>query len=167
MTVENNDVSMRSDLNADSGNALKIVKCLLSQQKVGVLATVNAEGRPHTSIVGFAASEDLKNLYFGTPRATLKFRNLLVNANVSLLIDNRQNLSTDFGEAAALTCSGCASCSGEEPDQNGLRLLLEKHPELAGFFHSPTCRIVRIAISRYNLVLKFQEVTEICMNSTE
>jgi nitroimidazol reductase NimA-like FMN-containing flavoprotein (pyridoxamine 5'-phosphate oxidase superfamily) len=77
---------------------IETVKKLLFGQRLAVLATV-CENRPYTSIVGFAAEPDMKTLYFGTPQATLKVRNISNNPAVSLLIDNRQNAGGDFSLA--------------------------------------------------------------------
>ncbi|PKL46826.1 MAG: hypothetical protein CVV42_15090 [Candidatus Riflebacteria bacterium HGW-Riflebacteria-2] len=135
------------------------VKELLFAQRLGILATVNDDS-PYTSIVGFAAEPDMKSIYFGTPRATLKLRNIQSNPAVSLLIDNRQNLGSDFSIAAALTCVGGAKIlSGEETDR-ARDLLSERHPELRDFFASPTCALVKISICKFSLVRNFQEVTE-------
>ena len=147
-----------SDKNSDNNRVRETLINLLNQQKVGVLATLSCD-KPYTSIVGFAISEDLKAIYFGTPLATLKYKNILENSNTCLLIDNRQNLGTDFSEAAAVTCIGKASIASNN-DCLGKELLIKKHPELKTFFSSPTCRIVKISISKYSLVKRFQEVTE-------
>lgn len=132
---------------------------LLQQQKLGVLATTAAD-TPHTSIVAFACSIDQKNVYFGTPIATLKFRNIEQNARVVLLIDNRQNLAEDFSEAAAVSCVGKAAILKEQQREEACTLLSLKHPELKHFFTAPTCALISISVEKYSLVVRFQEVIE-------
>lgn len=132
---------------------------LLQQQKLGVLATTIAD-TPHTSIVAFACSTNQKMVYFGTPIATIKFRNIEQNPRVELLIDNRQNLSRDFSEAAAVSCVGKATILKEQAREEGCVMLSAKHPELAHFFAAPTCALISISIEKYSLVVRFQEVIE-------
>lgn len=152
--------SITSDESIASKKATNTAKILLQKQKVGVLATICFD-KPYTSIVGFSVTDDLKAIYFATPMATLKYKNLLSNSNVSLLIDNRQNLGTDFSEAAAITCIGKALNQEGEEKEFGRDLLIEKHPELINFLNSPTCKILKIGVSKYSIVTRFQEVTEI------
>jgi len=45
---------------------------LFTSQKLAVLSTQH-QGQPHASLIAFAASDDLKELFFATRRATLKF----------------------------------------------------------------------------------------------
>lgn len=159
--------SPRNDLSDfEYAKTMEIVRQLLNEQKVGILATINSN-KPYTSIVGFAATDDLKTIYFGTPVATLKFRNIQDNPNVSILIDNRKNLGSDFSKAAALTCMGIASSEDDSPDHLGINHLINRHPELKTFFNSPSCKIIKICVSKYSLVLRFQEVTEIDMETSK
>lgn len=136
------------------------VRDLVFNQRLGILATVS-DNRPYTSIVGFATEPDMKSLYFGTPQATLKLRNLQQNPAVSLLIDNRQNLGSDFSIAAALTCVGDAQTLSVPERNRAVELLSDRHPELRDFFASPTCALVKISVCKFSLVRKFQEVTEL------
>ena len=81
-------------LNPTTKEALRReIKALLSEQRLGVLST-HYEGQPYASLVAFVASSDLGNLFFATPRATRKYRNLSHDDRASFLIDNRQNLPT-------------------------------------------------------------------------
>ncbi|MGM0599393.1 MAG: pyridoxamine 5'-phosphate oxidase family protein [Candidatus Rifleibacteriota bacterium] len=152
--------SNKNTLNFETATTEEIIRFLLFQQKTGILATIDND-KPYTSVVGFATTPDIKELYFGTPEATLKYQNILSNPNVAMLIDNRQNLGSDFSNAAALTVMGTVKKSGEEEINKGRNLLIKRHPELKTFLNSPTCRIVKIMVSKYSLVLRFQEVSEL------
>lgn len=140
-------------------DARSTIKELLRDQKTGVLATCNKD-IPHNSVVGFAVSEDLKFIYFATPIATIKYANLKQNPNVELLVDNRKNLAEDFNAAAAVSCVGKACCIDDD-NSVAQHMMLQRHPELETFFKSPTCAIIEIKISKYSLVTRFQDVTEI------
>ena len=152
--------SNKNTLNFATATTEEIIKFLLFQQKTGVLATIDND-KPYTSVVGFAATPDIKELYFGTPEATLKYQNILENPNVAMLIDNRQNLGSDFSNAAALTVMGKVKKSDAEEIVKGRNLLVKRHPELKTFLNSPTCRIVKIEVSKHSLVIRFQEVSEL------
>jgi len=53
-----------------------------------VLAT-SREGRPHCSLMAYFSDGNAEWIYMVTHRATTKYKNLLSNAQVSLLVDNR------------------------------------------------------------------------------
>lgn len=143
---------------------IHVLKELLNQQKLGVLATTVAD-TPHTSIVAFVCSADQRFIYFGTPIATLKFRNIEQNAQVELLIDNRQNLASDFSQAAAVSCIGQAKILKENEREEAFSLLSARHPELSHFFTAPTCALIKINMVKYSLVVRFQEVIEFNMTT--
>jgi nitroimidazol reductase NimA-like FMN-containing flavoprotein (pyridoxamine 5'-phosphate oxidase superfamily) len=133
---------------------------LLQSQKLAVLATHKA-GRPYTSLVAFASTEDLKQLIFATTRSTRKYANLIQDPRVALLIDNRSNQDSDIHAAAAVTATGEAD---EVPvaERKGLEhIYLAKHPHLKDFVSSPSCALIRIKANTYYLVRKFQHVLEL------
>ncbi len=143
---------------------LEDIRTLFHNQKLAVLST-SLSGHPYTTLVGFAATEDLRRIIFATTRATRKFANLTADARVSLLIDNRTNQSEDFRTAMAVTALGRASEIA--PDERGtiLALYLLKHPHLRDFVSSPSCALCSIAVSRYCMVHRFQNVVEITIES--
>ena len=57
---------------------------LFESQNLGVLATHHS-GQPYASLVAFYATEDLRHLFFVTPKATRKFENLKADSRVALL----------------------------------------------------------------------------------
>ena len=59
------------------------VRELFETQKLAVLST-QREGQPYTTLVAFAASSDLENLYFATTRATRKYANLSADSRVAM-----------------------------------------------------------------------------------
>jgi nitroimidazol reductase NimA-like FMN-containing flavoprotein (pyridoxamine 5'-phosphate oxidase superfamily) len=141
-------------------DALAGIKELLSEQKLGVLATCQG-GEPHASIIGFAARDDLRRIFFVTPRASRKYRNLAQSGRAALLIDSRSNQLADFHEACAVTANGSVEePRGEERDE-ALRLFLERHSHLADFARSPSCALFAIDVVSYRFVNRFQTVTEI------
>ena len=137
----------------------KIVAELLDSQQLAVLAT-SQQGQPYTSLVAFAYSADLRRLTFATTRATRKFANLLAEPRVSMLIDNRSHGSSDFRQAMAVTAFGRAlEVSGNEK-QLLIEEYLRRHPALREFVSAPTCALLQVAVERYALVRRFQDVVE-------
>ncbi len=53
---------------------LEDIRTLFHNQKLAVLST-SLSGHPYTTLVGFAATEDLRRIIFATTRATRKFAN--------------------------------------------------------------------------------------------
>lgn len=135
------------------------IRHLLDSQGLAVLAT-SAGGHPYTTLVGFAAAGDGRELYFVTHRATRKFANLSGDDRVSLLIDNRSNRAEDFRRAAALTAFGRAREVPAPQRAAALELFLAKHPLLREFAMAPGSALCRVAVQRYSLVQRFQEVVE-------
>jgi len=70
--------------------AVDTLRTLLKTQPLAVMVTQQG-GHPYTSLVAFAASEDLRRIVFVTSRATTKYRNLFDAPCVSLLIDSRSD----------------------------------------------------------------------------
>jgi hypothetical protein len=83
-----------------------------------------------------------------TNRNTRKYRNILANNNVSLLIDSRTNKSNDVSTAIAVTAVGTAH--DETDHQGGLySVFLEKHPQLNKFIDDPDTAMIVVKVSQY------------------
>jgi nitroimidazol reductase NimA-like FMN-containing flavoprotein (pyridoxamine 5'-phosphate oxidase superfamily) len=136
------------------------IRKLFDSQRLAVLAT-HRGGQPYTSLVAFAASEDLGRLLFATTRATRKFANLSADARVSLLVDNRTNRTADFRRAMAVTGVGRAREVEGIDRAASLELYLRKHPHLEDFVAAPTCALLQVAVEAYYAVTRFQHVVEL------
>ena len=137
----------------------EILRELFASQKLAVLGT-HQGGQPYGSLVAFAVSPDLKNLFFATTRATRKFANLQADSRVSMVLDNRSNRVIDFRKAVAATALGRAKEVRGEERKRLAKIYLAKHPHLKDFIASPTCALVRIRVEVYYLVWRFQNVFE-------
>lgn len=136
------------------------IRKLLQSQKLAVLAT-NNQGQPYTSLVAFAATDDLQEIYFATSRTTRKYANLTDDSRVSMLIDSRSNQVSDFHQAVAATIIGQASEPEQSERDSLVRLYLNKHPHLQDFLSSPNSAMLRIRVKTFYLVSKFQKVMEL------
>ena len=139
--------------------AYEMLKTLLTSQRLAVVATV-MQGRPYTSLVAFAASEDLRRIVFCTARATTKYRNLSEEPNVSVLIDSRTHSVEDFATGAAVTAIGKASELPESIVGPAIERFLRKHPHLEVFVRSPSTALCSVEVEKYYLVTRFQHVVE-------
>lgn len=136
------------------------LKELLSSQNLAVLSTHQA-GQPYASLVAFVVTEDLKYLFFVTPKTTRKFANLSADCRVAMLINSSQNQAADFHQALSVTAIGSAEEISGEEKKKYLQLYLARHPHLQDFAKSPTCALVRITAQSYYLVKNFQNVMEL------
>jgi heme iron utilization protein len=133
---------------------------LFSTQRLAVLATQH-EGQPYASLIAFAASDDLKELLFATPRATRKFAYLQATPRIALLIDSRLNEDADIHGAIAAIVLGTAAEVPLEEREPALQRYLAKHPHLEEFAQSPSTALVRVTMETYYVVSRFQEVMEL------
>ena len=150
-------------MNEDRGH-MEILRELLETQLLGVLGT-QREGEPYTSLVGFVVTPDLKQLLFATGRATRKLTNLSADSRASILVDNRRNRVSDFTEASAATAVGVVQEIGGDDRPELEMLFLAKHPHLESFLRSPSCVFLRLQVSVYMVVTRFQHVVELHIDS--
>jgi uncharacterized pyridoxamine 5'-phosphate oxidase family protein len=125
----------------------ELLREVVSTQYFAVLNTID-HGLPHSNLVSFAATEDLKSLVFVTGRNRRKYRNVQDNHNVSLLIDNRTNRPSDTSQATAIAAIGIAR---EETDNRSLLrdIFLARHPQLRHFVEAPDSAIMLVTIRKY------------------
>lgn len=137
---------------------------LLEFQRLAVLST-HCQGQPYASLVAFAASLDLKEFYFATPKTTRKYANLKADSRVALLIDSRTNQAADIHRAMAATAVGKAWEVAGEERKKVLDYYLSRHPHLEEFSKSPSCAVIRITVETFYVVERFQKVMELHIKS--
>lgn len=129
-------------------------------QRHAVLATV-LNDQPHASLVAFALTPDCRGLLFATPTRTTKYRNMLKNSRVSLVVDNRENSQADYLGAEACTILGRAREVRRKQARTVLAgVLARKHPALREFINTPTTALMLVKIERCLHIGRFQTVTE-------
>lgn len=136
-----------------------LIRNLFASQNLAVLATQSQE-QPYASLVAFVATNDLKCLYFVTPKTTRKFANLVINPQVAVLVNSSTNQTADFHRAISVTAVGEAEEITAADREQLLPLYLAKHPYLVEFAKSPTSALVRVTVRSYYLVKNFQKVLE-------
>lgn len=133
---------------------------LCISQKLAVVST-QSEGQPYASLVAFAASDDLRHIFFVTARTTRKFANLTKDARVAVLINSSVNRESDFHDAVSVTVTGTAEEIEDAERNKVLTLYLSKHPYLEDFAQAPTCAVIRVTTKSYYMVKNFQTVMEL------
>jgi hypothetical protein len=135
---------------------------LLDSQRVGVLAT-HYMNTPHQSLIAYIHSENLREIFFVTPRYTRKVEAMSSDPYVALIVDNRQNVEKDFDACIAVTAKGIVEELPTHPQPPFLSRYLRKHPYLEEFAVSPSCCYFRIQVKSYTLVSSFQRVEELIL----
>jgi heme iron utilization protein len=146
----------------------KVQKGLLSMERLrafdsepfAVLATEGREG-PYVSLVACAFAEDGTTLLVATPRKSRKFRNLVINREVAVLIDRRPGKSQEAltdGEALSLTGAAVPVRRGEDRWEELCRVYLDKHPGLEEFLRSKSTALVAITVEEAVCVSRFEEL---------
>jgi uncharacterized pyridoxamine 5'-phosphate oxidase family protein len=130
--------------------AKELLRQTVGAQRFAVLSTLSDQ-QPYSNLLAFAASDDLRHIIFATNRYTQKYRNILSNDRVALLIDTQRNNPSDFIEAMAITALGVAGeITGDESGKL-MQSYLDKHPSLGEFLQRPDVAIIRVLVTDYIL----------------
>ena len=133
----------------------KDIRDLIKLNNVCVLATVS-EGKPHCSLMSYAADIDSREIYMITQRETKKYRNLEGNQSVSLLIDTRQTDSKN--QIKALTITGTFQSSIDENKKSNIKIsLLKINPNLKEFIDDPSSEIIIVQVKAVQLLDDIKE----------
>lgn len=135
------------------------IRNLFAVTRLAVLAT-DDDGSPYTSLVAFAASDNLREIYFATSKETRKYHYLKANCRVAFLVDNRSETGGDFREGIAVTILGMATELHNAERESALASYVANLPDLADFVSSPTCALFRATVSSYSLVEEFEKISE-------
>lgn len=129
---------------------LEQMKSLARERNICVLAT-DAGGKPYCSLMAYATDKACEEIYMATHRLTKKYRNLLENPAVSLLIDSRENAPRR--RVAALTVEGTFHhIQDNDKEKHARELLLTAHPHLADFLSHEDAVILCIKIGAFLLL---------------
>lgn len=139
------------------------IRQVLDSRKVAVLATQGPE-YPHACLVAFAATDDLRHLYFVTRRPTRKFENMKHDNRVMLLVDNRSNSEKDFDNSTVITGRGKAVPVSCDAAREMLPFYLNRHPRLEAFARHESSVLVKVEIDSYAVVTRFQKLTVLEMD---
>lgn len=115
----------------------KLVVDFIASQILGVVSTVNKEGRPESALVAVTEAENM-NLIFGTANTSRKYHNLKNNPSVAITIGN------DVDEAITVQYEGVVEeLSGEEMERCR-DLHIKKNPRAAKYAEKPEQRWFKV-----------------------
>lgn len=128
------------------------VKELLINNNLCVLCTTNG-AIPYCSLMTYALSDDYKIVYMVTVRHSRKYKNLLENSTVSLLVDNRQKIACLSNEkVASVTFEGLHKPLDFEETAHVHDYLMANHLELKEILNNVDCVIFGIALKSFLLL---------------
>jgi nitroimidazol reductase NimA-like FMN-containing flavoprotein (pyridoxamine 5'-phosphate oxidase superfamily) len=132
---------------------LERMKGLAREKDICVLATVSGS-KPHCSLMAYATDDNCLEFYLVTHRHTAKYRNLMENPNVSLLIDTREeHQGAGRPHGKALTVSGTFEPITEGKKREAVRArLLERHPHLRDFMNDADAEPLCIKVTSFLLL---------------
>ena len=132
---------------------LEKMKTLARRRDMCVLATVG-NGIPHCSLMAYVTDENCHEIYMVTDKNSQKYKNLMENPAVSLLIDTREeHTGPRQREAKAMTVNGVFQEMANDKEIVTIRKkLLERHPHLQTFFDNPQARLLSIKIKSFLLL---------------
>ena len=138
-------------------NTEKEIQRALDTSQFATLAT-QSDGQPHASLMAFTPIDGIRHLIVATYRNTLKFRNLISDGRVAMLIDNRFESESTKHRNLVLTAHGIASEVPSRDYKAAEQAYLARHSNLDAFLASPECVLLRIAVSAYEVVSSTDDV---------
>lgn len=131
------------------------MKTLAKQRDMCVLATVAGQ-KPYCSLMAYVTDENCEEIYMVTHKNTTKYKNLMQNPAVSLLIDTREK--SPRHRAKALTVQGVFGKIEKVAKRKQVAAkLLQRHPHLDSFLKHPEAEIFCVKISSFLLLDGLQE----------
>jgi nitroimidazol reductase NimA-like FMN-containing flavoprotein (pyridoxamine 5'-phosphate oxidase superfamily) len=126
------------------------MKALAKQKDMCVLATVAGQ-KPYCSLMAYVTDNNCEEIYMVTHKNSTKYKNLMQNPAVSLLIDTREK--SPRSAAKALTVEGIYSKIEDlEKRKQVAARLLQAHPHLDGFMQHPNADVICIKIRSFLLL---------------
>lgn len=126
------------------------MKALAKQKNMCVLATV-ADQKPYCSLMAYITDDNCEEIYMVTHKNSTKYKNLMQNPAVSLLIDTREK--SPPSEAKALTVEGVFNkIETAKKRRQVAAKLLQAHPHLETFMQHPAADVFCVRISSFLLL---------------
>jgi heme iron utilization protein len=136
----------------------KYIEDILQNCRLAVLAT-EAHGQPHASLIAITPLQGLRQIIFATYRNTRKFKNIVHNDRVAILIQGEHPDSSNQQKGFALTGFGNTQEIGISELEDAMHAHLERHPDLVNFLNSGDLALIRIKIEEYQVVRGIDDVT--------
>ena len=127
----------------------------------GCFAVLAAEGdgQPHASLIAITPVEGFRQLIFATYRSTNKYRNLLHNCKVAVLIEIGDPVNSGHDKDFVLTAYGNALEIDSAENEAELNAHLMRHPDLEMFLRSKDCALIRVTLEKFQLVHGIDDIS--------
>lgn len=128
---------------------LKKVEEILATNNLCVLCTFGGD-KPHCSLMIYVPGDDLRILYMVSFRESRKYKNLLKNPRVSVLVDTRQDFSSR-GDAniTSITFEGIYETVPQDKMEQLKKHLNTKNPGLSEIINNPASVLLGIRLKSY------------------
>lgn len=128
------------------------VEKILRENTLCVLCT-ESSGHPYCSLMTYTIKDDLSILYMLSTQESRKYKNLLLNPNVSLLVDTRQRTTTlTDNKITAITFEGTYEPLPDDTVKQITADLNRNHAELNALLESPNCILFGIRLKSFLLL---------------
>jgi nitroimidazol reductase NimA-like FMN-containing flavoprotein (pyridoxamine 5'-phosphate oxidase superfamily) len=131
------------------------IKALVREKNICVLATVAGQ-KPYCSLMAYVSDDNCEEIYMVTHKNTNKYKNLIQNPSISILIDSREQ--SPRSQAKALTVEG-RFCKINEKEKRTqiVAKLLKTHAHLKEFMQDPQAEIICVKINSFLFLNGLQE----------
>ena len=109
-----------------------------------VLATSQGQ-EPHASLMAYLPEDQGRMIYLITSAETVKYRNIMANPQVSLLIDDRRAGEADR-RVRALTVGGVCTPAPEAEQEELKARFARRLPHLAGITADPAATVLMVMV---------------------
>ena len=142
------------------------IEDVLKLNKFAVLAT-EGDGQPHASLIAITPIGDFRQLIFATYRNTRKYRNLVHNSKVAVLIESREINMKDLQKSIVLTIIGHTEEISIAENEAAFQEHLKRHPEMESFMRSSDCALILVIAQSYQVVYGIDDIRWITADELE
>lgn len=127
------------------------VEGVVQTSRFAVLAT-EGNGQPHMSLIAITPFRNFRQLIFATYRNTLKYRNIVNNSKVAVLIESGNVNMRNLNEGSVLTIIGRTEEISTQEKEAAYKAHLKRHPEMKSFMLSSDCVLIMVIAESYQIV---------------
>ncbi|MDF1539796.1 MAG: pyridoxamine 5'-phosphate oxidase family protein [Candidatus Thorarchaeota archaeon] len=130
---------------------------MLDSQRVCVLSTIGPK-EPYSCLMSFDITRELNTIFFATKRARRKYRNIVHDSRVSLVVDNRDNDNFDLMGTKVVTVIGLATDYNGSEKTRYIHSLKKKHPYLSEFLEEDDTALITVKVEALYFIDNFESV---------
>ncbi|NDL67519.1 pyridoxamine 5'-phosphate oxidase family protein [Anaerotalea alkaliphila] len=128
------------------------IESMVRNHSLCVLCTEGG-GKPYASLMTYLPGDAPWVLYMVATRNSRKYRNLLENPNVSVLIDTRQDVAeAPGGDIQSATMEGTFKATETEEERKLKERFAVSHPELGDILQESGCVVFQVRLDSYLLL---------------